>query len=144
MKQILIINGPNLNLLGAREQAIYGSYSLADLEKICIEKAKECQHEIIFFQSNSEGEIINRIHKAYNLGVTKLIINAGAYTHTSIAIMDSILATNMETIEVHLSNIYRREDFRHKSYISKVAKATICGLGLDGYLYAIDNLCKNQ
>lgn len=143
MNKILIINGPNLNLLGSREKNIYGSNTLADLESMCVEKAKKHNHEIIFFQSNHEGEIIDKIHECYKAGITKLVINAGAYTHTSIAIMDSIIATQMNTIEVHISNIYKREDFRHKSYISKVATSVICGLGLDGYLYAIEALCKN-
>jgi 3-dehydroquinate dehydratase-2 len=143
MKKILIINGANLNLLGTREQSIYGNKTISDLEKLCAEKAKTYQHEIIFFQSNSEGEIINKIHEAYNSGINKLIINAGAYTHTSIAIMDCLLACNMNSIEVHISNIYKREDFRHKSYISKVVIGVICGLGLDGYLYAIETHCKN-
>lgn len=143
MKKILIINGANLNLLGTREKNIYGNATIEDLQKLCEDKAKQYEYDIIFFQSNSESEIINKIHEAYKLGINKLIINAGAYTHTSIAIMDSILATNINTIEVHISNIYKREDFRHNSYISKVANGVICGLGLDGYLYAIEAHCKN-
>ncbi|MDR0484808.1 MAG: type II 3-dehydroquinate dehydratase [Alphaproteobacteria bacterium] len=143
MSKILIINGANLNLLGQREPNIYGNFTLDDLEKLCIAKASSCNSEVIFFQSNLEGELINKIHSGYSQGITKLIINAGGFSHTSIALMDAIIATKMQTIEVHISNIYKREDFRHNSYISKVANGTICGLGADGYLLAIEYLSKN-
>ena len=143
MNKILIINGANLNLLGSREPHIYGDITLAKLEEMCLVKAKDFNYEIIFFQSNSESEIINKIQENSAQGITKLIINAGGFSHTSIAIMDCIIATNMKTVEVHISNINKREDFRHNSFIAKVALGVICGLGINGYLYAIEYLSKN-
>ncbi|MCL2567202.1 MAG: type II 3-dehydroquinate dehydratase [Alphaproteobacteria bacterium] len=143
MNKILIINGANLNLLGEREPNIYGDTTLHDLEKLCKKKAAECHMEIDFFQSNVEGEIINKIHQSFKEGITKLIINAGGFTHTSIALMDCLIATKMQAVEVHISNIYKREDFRHNSYISKASSGVICGLGVDGYLLAIEYLSKN-
>lgn len=136
MQKILIINGPNLNMLGTREPEIYGSETLSDIKKQCELYAKSLDFTIDFTQSNDEGEIITTIQKS---GVTHqaVIINAGAYTHTSIAIMDALLALKIPVIEVHLSNIFRREPFRHESYISKAALGVICGFGSKSYILAI-------
>lgn len=136
MKKIIIINGPNLNMLGTREKDIYGNVTLKDIEKKCAAEAKKLKLKIEFFQSNDEAEIINRIHGSKGK-FDSIIINAAAYTHTSIAIMDALLAVKLPVIEVHLSNIYKREEFRHKSYISKVAVGTICGFGMESYLLAL-------
>ena len=143
MKKILVINGCNLNLLGRREPEIYGYTTLLDIENMCIKYGESLNCQVECFQSNSEYEIINKIHEAKNKNFSHIIINAGAYTHTSIAIMDAIKAVNIPTIEVHLSNIYQREDFRQKSYISLVSQGTICGFKEYGYIMAIDFICKN-
>lgn len=135
--RVLIINGPNLNMLGNRETGIYGKLSLADIEQMCQEKARELQQSLTFIQSNSEGDIVNAIHAAQS-SHDCIIINAGAYTHTSIAIMDALLAVSLPVIEVHLSNIFKRESFRHESYISKVAHGVICGFGAKSYVLALE------
>lgn len=139
MKRILVLNGPNLNLLGMREPHIYGSETLADIEQSIIAKGKERGAEVICFQSNHEGALIEQIHSAMH-GVDGIIINAAAYTHTSVALHDALSALSIPVIEVHLSNIYKRESFRHHSYISSVAQGVICGLGSKGYLLALDAL----
>jgi 3-dehydroquinate dehydratase-2 len=136
MHAVNIINGPNLNLLGKREPNIYGSHSLAEISKESKEYAKSLNIEAIFEQSNEEGAIINLIQNA-SQNASGLIINAAGYTHTSIAIMDALLATKLPIIEIHLSNIYQREKFRHHSYISAVATGLICGFGGDSYVLAI-------
>ena len=141
MKSILIINGPNLNLLGQREPEIYGSDTVDDIEKKCMEKALELNFRISMAQSNVEGEIVNFIHSSIN-NHDGIIINAGAYTHTSISIMDAIAAIEIPTIEVHISNTYKRENFRHKSYIGKVAIGQISGFGIDGYSLAMQAFVK--
>lgn len=138
--KILIINGPNLNMLGTREPEIYGSLTLTDIENACKDKAKSAGAEVGFFQSNHEGEMVSEIQQAASNGFTGIIINAGAYTHTSVAIHDALKMTGLPIMEVHLSNIYKREEFRHKSYISSLAEGVICGLGVKGYLAAIDAL----
>jgi 3-dehydroquinate dehydratase-2 len=143
MEKILIVNGANLNLLGSREPSIYGSATLKDLEKLCAVKAAELNIEVECFQSNIEGELINKIQEAAAAGITKLIINAGGYSHTSIALMDCLIATKMQVVEVHISNIYRREDFRHNSYMARASIGTICGLGIHGYTLAMEYLIKN-
>ena len=146
MKKIIILNGPNLNLLGEREKNQYGSFSLSEVEKNCEKFASKNNFIISFYQSNMEGELVNEIQKARN-NQNGLIINAGGYTHTSVAIHDALKVLNIPIIELHISNIYNREVFRHKSLISKVAKGVICGLGADGYLLslqAINNLLKNE
>ena len=135
MKNILIINGPNLNLLGTRETEIYGKMSLQDIENECIEIFKKEGKKLIFFQSNSESEIIDKIHSSKNFD--GLIINAGAFTHTSIAIHDALKSVSIPKIEVHISNIYKREEFRQKSLISDIVTGGIFGLGSDGYILAI-------
>jgi 3-dehydroquinate dehydratase II len=135
-KPVLILNGPNLNMLGSREPEIYGRETLADVEKKCAAHAKSLKLKLQFFQSNSEGEIITRIQQAMK-DSSGVIINAGALTHTSVAIMDALSMLKMPIIEVHLSNIYKREAFRHHSYVSGIATGVICGLGPDGYLFAL-------
>jgi len=140
MKQkISIINGPNLNLLGEREKSVYGSEKIIDIEKRCQDLSKKINIDIDFFQSNVEGEIINYIQGIRN-SHNGIIINAGAYTHTSVGIHDALKILKIPIIEVHMSNIYRREEFRHKSLISYVADAIICGLGSEVYLLAIQSM----
>jgi 3-dehydroquinate dehydratase-2 len=136
-KSILVVNGPNLNLLGTREPEIYGSETLDDIKFKMIEKAAELDFTIHFVQSNIEGELVDFIQTA-RTDHDAIIINAGAFTHTSVAIMDALQAVDKPTVEVHLSNIYKREEFRHKSYISGVAVGMIAGFGSHGYLMAVD------
>lgn len=136
MKKILIINGPNLNMLGKREPEIYGRKTLDDIKVECEKLAKEISIQIDFRQSNSEGEIVGWIQES-SQKFSGIIINAGAYTHTSVAIRDALLSVSIPIIEVHISNIFKREDFRHHSYISDVAVGMICGLGTDGYTIAL-------
>ncbi len=141
IKPILIVNGPNLNMLGSREPQIYGTATLADIEAACTARGAEEGLDIDFRQSNDEGELIGWVQKA-GLGHVGIIINAGAYSHTSIALLDALLAADLPIIEVHLSNIFRREAFRHHSYVSHAATGVICGLGLSGYLLAIDAMAR--
>jgi 3-dehydroquinate dehydratase-2 len=136
-KKILILNGPNLNLLGTREPEIYGKETLADVQKSCEKAAKALKLTCDFRQSNDEGEIVSDIQSARKTHAG-IIINAGAYTHTSIAIRDALLGSDLPIIEVHISNIFKREEFRHHSYISDVAVGMICGLGTQGYVLALD------
>lgn len=142
-KKIMLLNGVNLNMLGYRENHIYTSKKLEDIIALCKQKADEYGAVLHAFQSNMEGELVNYIHQAYFDNYSDIIINPGAYTHTSIAIADALRCVNANIYEVHLSNIYSREAFRHKSYISSMAKAVICGLQEDGYLIAITQICKN-
>lgn len=134
---ILVINGPNINLLGIREKNIYGSLTYSDLVKKIENKAADFNFNVDFFQSNIEGEIINTIHSAYNI-YDYIIINPAAYTHYSIAIYDAILAVNIPTIEVHISNIHKREEFRHKSVIASACIGQIAGFSEFSYLMALD------
>jgi 3-dehydroquinate dehydratase-2 len=146
MNKIIILNGPNLNLLGEREKDQYGSDTLKDIENICNEYAKENKISITFFQSNIEGELVDKIQNSRN-NQDGLIINAGGYTHTSVAIHDALKILKIPIIELHITNIYNREEFRHKSLISKVARGVICGFGVDGYimsLEAIKKILKNE
>ena len=136
MKNILLINGPNLNLLGSREPEIYGSKSLDDIEKELSIIANESGYKLLTFQSNSESEIVDWIHKNADSALF-LIINPGAFTHTSISIRDAILGTNISFIEVHISNIFSREEFRKESYFSDIAEGVISGLGFKGYELAL-------
>ena len=136
--QILILNGPNLNLLGAREPAIYGGRTLAEIETELSEVARLHQADLAFFQSNHEGALIDRIHVARTDGTTFLIVNAAAFTHTSVALRDALAAVALPFIEVHLSNVHRRETFRHHSYLADLAVGTIVGLGAAGYRYALE------
>jgi len=141
VNKILIINGPNLNLLGEREQSEYGKKDYKFLEEICLNKAKELNIDLELKQSNVEGEIVNIIQGARNTH-EGIIINAGGYTHTSVAIRDSLNIFKKPIIELHISNIYKRENFRHKSLISDVATGGIFGLGIDGYILAINSMQK--
>ncbi|MEK9786857.1 MAG: type II 3-dehydroquinate dehydratase [Candidatus Pelagibacter sp.] len=139
--KIIIINGPNLNLLGEREQSQYGSITFDDLKKKCIEKTKELKIDAEFFQSNVEGEIVSKIQDARN-NFDGMIINAAGYTHTSVAIRDALDVFKKPIIELHISNIYKREEFRHKSLISNIVTGGIFGLGSEGYILAIISLEK--
>ena len=141
VNKILIINGPNLNLLGEREQSQYGKKDYKFLEGICLNRAKELKIDLEIKQSNVEGEIVNIIQDSRN-NHDGIIINAGGYTHTSVAIRDALSVFKKPIIELHISNIYKREDFRHKSLISDVATGGIFGLGLDGYILAINSMQK--
>lgn len=136
MYNICVINGPNLNMLGIRDKAVYGSKSLEEINGIISSEAGKLRVEVEFFQSNIEGELINRIHQCHNT-TSGIIINPGAYSHYSIAIRDAIEAVNVPAVEVHLSNIYSREEFRHHSVISPVCIGQISGLGHMGYVYAL-------
>ena len=146
MDKIIILNGPNLNLLGEREKEKYGSISLKDVEKNCTNFAKKNKIELLLFQSNIEGELVNLIQKSRN-EYDGLIINAGGYTHTSVAIHDALKVLKIPIIELHITNIYNREEFRHKSLISSLASGIICGFGTKGYIMALDamiNILKNE
>jgi 3-dehydroquinate dehydratase-2 len=138
-KPLYVLNGPNLNLLGTREPEVYGSETLEDLRQRCERKAESLGLSVVFRQSNLEGELVTWIQEA-RTDACGLIVNAGAFTHTSIAMLDALLACQVPTIEVHLSNIFTREPFRHRSYISKAAKGVICGFGGLGYELAIEAL----
>ena len=135
-KKIYVLNGPNLNLLGEREPDIYGNLSLKDIEKTLIDYAKDYDVEIYFKQSNHEGELIELVQEA-SKKANAIIINPAGYSHTSVALLDALLASNIPVLEVHISNIFKREDFRHNSYVSKSAVGVISGLGIDGYLYSL-------
>ena len=136
MDKIIILNGPNLNLLGEREKDKYGNITLKDIENNCDNFAKKNDIEITLFQSNIEGELVNKIQEARN-DYKGLIINAGGYTHTSVAIHDALKILKIPIIELHITNIYNREDLRHKSLISKIASGIICGFGTEGYIMAL-------
>ena len=136
MNKIIILNGPNLNLLGEREKEKYGNITLKDIEKNCKEFAQKNNIDLALFQSNIEGELVEEIQKSRKEH-HGLIINAGGYTHTSVAIHDALKILKMPIIELHITNIYNREEFRHKSLISKIATGVICGFGSDGYLMAL-------
>lgn len=139
MSSILILNGPNLNLLGTRQPEVYGATTLADIEEMCTAHASGLGMQVAFLQSNHEGALIDAIHSAKGIHAG-IIMNAGAYTHTSIALMDAVASVELPMVEVHLSNIHARETFRHKSYIAKVALGQIAGFGAQGYLLALDGL----
>jgi len=137
--KILVINGPNINMLGIREKAIYGVETYDQLKDFINAIGEEKKIHIEHYQSNIEGEIVTKIQKAYE-NVDGIVINAGAYTHYSIAIMDALKSVNIPTVEVHISNIFKREEFRHKSFIAPVCIGSICGFGMYGYKLAIDAL----
>ena len=136
-KKILVIHGPNLNMLGVREPSVYGALNLAQIDEMIVKKGKEAGLAVVSRQSNHEGELVDIIQKA-PLSADAIIINPGAYTHTSVAIRDALLAVSLPVIEVHLSNIYKREEFRKKSYISDIAVGVITGFGPQGYLLALE------
>ena len=140
MRKIYVINGPNLNMLGIREPDIYGSEDYAALIRRVCEHASARGVEVVCFQSNHEGELVDKIQEAYFEGADGIVINPGAYTHTSIALLDAVNATKIPTVEVHISNVMEREEFRRVSYIRAAAKKTIAGHGLDGYTEGIDFL----
>ena len=137
---IYVLNGPNLNLLGTREPETYGHATLADVEKLCRATAKRFGLDIVFRQSNMEGDLVNWIQEAQAKKAVGLVINPAGYTTTSIAILDALLTLQMPIVEIHVTNIHQRETFRHNSYVSKAAKAVICGFGADGYALAINGL----
>jgi 3-dehydroquinate dehydratase II len=137
---LYVINGPNLNLLGTREPEIYGRSTLADVETLCRGTAARYGYAVEFRQSNHEGELVDWIQEAGHKRAAGIVLNAAAYTHTSVAIFDAIRATGVPTIEVHITNIHARDAFRHQSYVSMAAKGLVCGFGIDGYALAIDGL----
>jgi 3-dehydroquinate dehydratase-2 len=137
MATILVLHGPNLNLLGTREPEVYGATTLDDIHASLGELCIEGGHHLQFLQSNAEYELIDRIHDAAREGVNYILFNPAAFTHTSVALRDALLGVNIPFIEVHLSNVHKREDFRQKSYFSDVAEGVICGLGAKGYELAL-------
>ena len=141
MNKIIVLNGPNLNLLGEREKKQYGSLTLKEIENNCEEFANKNNIKLSLFQSNIEGELITQIQNSRN-NQDGIIINAGGYTHTSVAIHDALKVLKIPIIELHISNIYNREDFRHKSLISKVANGVICGFGAEGYIMSLKAMMK--
>ena len=137
-KKLLLLNGPNLNLLGTREPEVYGTTTLADIERSAVAQAKAAGASLSHFQSNHEGQLIDCIHAARGEGVEAIVINPGGFTHTSVALRDALAGVAIPFIEVHISNVHSREEFRHHSYLSELAAGVICGVGVDGYRYAID------
>jgi 3-dehydroquinate dehydratase-2 len=148
MKTVLILNGPNLNLLGTREPAVYGSQTLADVEKLCAQACASHGFAMDFRQSNHEGELVDWLHEAGRLQAADrlagVVLNAGAFTHTSVALFDAIKGTGITLIELHISNVFAREAFRQHSYISPAARAVMCGFGVAGYALAIAGLAGMQ
>ena len=141
MNKILILNGPNLNLLGTREPQIYGHTTLADVEALMAKQAAERGVDAECFQSNHEGALIDRIHAARTQGVAYIMINPGGLTHTSVALRDALAGVAIPFIEVHISNVHKREEFRHHSYLSGIAEAVLCGFGTSGYSMALNHIC---
>lgn len=143
MARFLVLHGPNLNLLGTREPGVYGAITLEQINNQLIDQAHQAGHSLEVLQSNAEHELIGRIHAASEAAVDFIIINPAAFTHTSVAIRDALLAVSIPFIEVHLSNVYKREAFRHRSYFSDIAEGVICGLGAKGYELALQAaLCR--
>ncbi len=141
-KKLLLLNGPNLNLLGSREPQVYGSTTLAEVEHEAAAQAQAAGAMLEHYQSNHEGQLIDRIHAAREDGVHAIVINPGGLTHTSVALRDALAGVAIPFVEVHISNIHRRESFRHHSYLSDLAAGVICGFGIDGYRHAIDFALK--
>ena len=141
-KKLLLLNGPNLNLLGTREPAVYGTTTLADIENAAVAQATNTGAALEHFQSNHEGALIDRIHAARTEGVDFIVINPGGLTHTSVALRDAFASVAIPFVEVHVSNVHARESFRQHSYLSGIARGVICGLGPDGYRFAIDFALK--
>ena len=142
MKRILVINGPNLDRLGKREPEQYGSRTLADLEKLIAVEAEKLEAAVEFFQSNHEGALIDRVHGAEDEKFDGIVLNPGGFTHTSVALRDAIASISVPVVEVHISNIHSREEFRHKSLTAAVCKGQVCGLGFEGYLAALRFLIR--
>ena len=142
MSKFMLLNGPNLNLLGSREPEIYGSVTLEEIEKKLGLMASESGHELICYQSNAEHDLVEQIHLAKKENVKCIVFNPGAFTHSSIAIRDALSGVEIPFIEVHISNIYSREDFRQKSFLSDIAEGVISGLGVEGYELALDSGIK--
>ena len=146
MTTVFVLNGPNLNLLGSREPAVYGHHTLADVQALCEQAAAAAGFSLRFHQSNHEGALLDWLHEAGQLHaagqLAGVVLNAGAYTHTSIALHDAIKGTGVPLVELHISNVFAREAFRHHSTISSVARAVACGVGIDGYRLAIDGLAR--
>jgi 3-dehydroquinate dehydratase-2 len=138
MAKLLVLHGPNLNLLGAREPEIYGRETLADINNALAQRAKAAGHELAWYQSNAEHELIGRIHQARDEQIAFILINPGAFTHTSVALRDALAAVAIPFIELHMSNVHAREPFRHHSYLSDLALGVICGFGSDSYRLALD------
>jgi 3-dehydroquinate dehydratase-2 len=143
-KNVLLLNGPNLNLLGQREPEVYGSATLADIERAAQLQVQQAGAQLTCLQSNHEGVLIDRIHQAKIEGVDAIVINPGGLTHTSVALRDALAAVAIPFVEVHISNIHQRESFRHHSYLSAIAAGTIVGLGVDGYRLALDFFLKKR
>lgn len=141
--KLLLLNGPNLNLLGTREPQVYGATTLAELENAAQNQAQQAGASLICFQSNHEGALIDRIHAARTEQIDAIIINPGGLTHTSVALRDALAGVAIPFIEVHISNVHQREHFRHHSFLSEIARGVICGLGTEGYRLAIDFSLKN-
>lgn len=141
---LLLLNGPNLNLLGTREPEVYGKTTLADIERAAQAQAQAAGARLAFFQSNHEGALLDRIHAARGEGVDMIVINPGAFTHTSVALRDALAGVAIPFIEVHISNVHKREPFRHHSYLSDIAVGVICGLGVDGYRLALEFALNKQ
>ena len=141
-KKLLLLNGPNLNLLGTREPAVYGTTTLADIENAAVAQATNAGAALEYFQSNHEGALIDRIHAARSEGVDFIVINPGGLTHTSVALRDAFASVAIPFVEVHVSNVHARESFRQHSYLSGIARGVICGLGPHGYRFAIDFALK--
>jgi len=143
MAKLLLLNGPNLNLLGTREPDVYGATTLADIEKAATEQAKQAGHELDCLQSNAEHDLVDRIQRAQQEGVAFIIINPAAFTHTSVAVRDALAGVAIPFIELHLSNVHAREEFRRESYFSDIAVGVICGLGAQGYELALQAAIKH-
>lgn len=145
-KTVYVLNGPNLNLLGTREPQVYGSQTLADVERLCAAACKRHGLALVFRQSNHEGALVDWIHEAGRLHAADqlagVVLNAAAYTHTSVALLDAVKGTGVPLVELHISNVHARESFRHHSYLSGVARAVMCGFGVQGYALAIDGLAQ--
>ena len=139
-KTVYVLNGPNLNLLGTREPQTYGRSTLQDVEQLARDAASRHKLEVEFRQTNHEGELVDWIHEAQAKAAAGIVLNAGGYTHSSVAIRDAVSAVRVPVIEVHISNVFAREDFRHFSHIAPVAKGTLCGFGINGYALAIEGL----
>ena len=142
--EILLINGPNLNLLGNRENSIYGNETLEDVEKKLSGVCKDNDVSFTSFQSNAEHEIVEKIHMAKEDNVSKILMNPGAFTHTSISIRDALIGVGIPFYEIHISNIFAREEFRHKSYFSDIAEGVVCGMGTKGYEFALEKAINSN